>query len=135
MKRLCLQKGISYIARGHSFANGIPVDVDDNTAGMLMATGRFVEVAVTEVKGEGTVEVPFPKEDTEMQLEFSDTQMLSVSETVLTELTAKGIDDMKMPELIALAEAKDIDISGCKNNEERKEVLKKKLFPANLSAE
>ena len=50
-------------------------------------------------------------------------------------MTADKIDNLKMPELIALAESNGIDISGCKNNEDRKAVLKEKLLVPNPVAE
>lgn len=90
MRNLELKKGLSYSMKGFSCIKGNPVSVEDDVAEKLLATGRFEEVAVAAVVSEGESEV-----------------------------SADDIASMKKDDLIAFAAVHDIDISDCKNNEER----------------
>lgn len=90
MRNMELKKGLSYSMKGFSCIKGNPVSVEDDVAEKLLATGRFEEVAVAAVVSEGESEV-----------------------------SADDIASMKKDDLIAFAAVHDIDISDCKNNEER----------------
>lgn len=90
MRNLELIKGLSYSMKGFSCIKGNPVSVEDDVAEKLLATGRFEEAAVAAVVSEGEREV-----------------------------SADDIAAMKKDDLIAFAAVHDIDISDCKNNEER----------------
>ena len=96
MKRLELIKGLSYTARGFSCEKGKPFEVSDEDAAKMMKTGRFKELEDL---------IPVSDDDTGVQL------------------SADAINAMKKDELVALAEEKGIDISECKNNEERAEKI------------
>ena len=96
MKRLTLIKGLSYTARGFSCEKGKPFDVSDEEAAKMMKTGRFKEVEEILPDDDAAPDVP---------------------------LSADAINAMKKDELVALAEEKGIDISDCKNNEERAEKI------------
>ena len=50
---------------------------------------------------------------------FEITDMLPVSQTAAPASESADIPSMKKDELIAFAEAHDIDLEGCKNNNER----------------
>lgn len=91
MRNLELKKGLSYSMKGFSCIKGNPVSVEDDIAEKLLATGRFEEVAVAEAP---------------------------ISENK-REVSADDIAAMKKDDLIAFAAVHDIDISDCKNNEER----------------
>lgn len=96
MKRLELIKGLSYTARGFSCEKGKPFEVSDEEAAKMLKTGRFKKL-----------------ED-----------VLPVSnEEPGALLSADAVNAMKKDELLALAEEKGIDISECKNNEERAEKI------------
>lgn len=57
MKKLCLKVGLSYTMKGFSCKAGIPFDINDEKAAMLLETGRFEEikpdVIVDEEGGDG----------------------------------------------------------------------------------
>lgn len=91
MRNLELKKGLSYSMKGFSCIKGNPVSVEDDIAEKLLATGRFEEVAVAEAP---------------------------ISENK-REVSADDIAAMKKDDLIAFAADHNIDISDCKNNEER----------------
>jgi hypothetical protein len=91
MKNLILKKGLSYSMKGFSCTRGNPVSVEDDVATILLATGRFEEG--------GTPDAP----ETEKSKDVS----------------AEDITKMKKDELIEFAEAHDIDIADCSNNDER----------------
>lgn len=93
-----LLKGLSYTTPSFSCRKGEEINISDEIGADLVKSGRFEEVTSEEsTKGNN-----------------GDDEKLS----------AESIDKMKMPELIALAEEKGIDISDCKNNEERAEKIK-----------
>ena len=96
MKRLELIKGLSYTARGFSCEKGKPFEVSDEEAAKMLKTGRFKEL-----------EDVIPVADGEPG----------------ALLSADAVNAMKKDELLALAEEKGIDISECKNNEERAEKI------------
>lgn len=96
MKRLELIKGLSYTARGFSCEKGKPFEVSDEEAAKMLKTGRFKEL--------------------EDVLPVSDEEPGAL-------LSADAVNAMKKDELLALAEEKGIDISECKNNEERAEKI------------
>lgn len=91
MRKVCLKTGLSYVAKGISCRKGKVVDVEDDVAERLMKTGRFETVDAA------------PMDD----------------ESVAPEGKSANITSMKKDELIAFAEAHGIDVSDCKNNEER----------------
>lgn len=91
MKKVRLKAGLSYVAMNFSCVRGSPVCVEDGIAAKLMKTGRF-EIADTEP----------------VEPEFESPAGKHVS-----------ITSMKKDELLAFAEAHDIDIGDCKNNDER----------------
>ena len=98
MKKVCLKTGLSYAIKGFSCVRGIAVDVEDDIAEKLMRTGRF-EI----------------------------TDMLPVSQTAAPASESADIPSMKKDELIAFAEAHDIDLEGCKNNNERIERIQSEI--------
>lgn len=98
MRRLELRQGLSYAVKGFSCVKGVPFDVDDDAARRLLSTGRFEELPVADDDAGGT---------------DSDGSMGN------EELSADRIAKLKKPELEALAAERNIDISGCNNNEER----------------
>ncbi len=103
MKKVCLKTGLSYVAKGISCRKGKVVEVEDDVAARLLKTGRF------EIMGMESV-VP----------EFVDPVPESPApESPAPAGTPTNITSMKKDELIAFAEAHGIDVSDCKNNEER----------------
>lgn len=106
MKRLKLIKGLSYTIRGFSCEKGKPFEVSDDEAEKLMKTERFamLEDAIPDSDDGGS-----------------------------EQLSADAINAMKKDELVALAEEKSIDISECKNNEERAEKIKGAFGLVNMS--
>lgn len=94
MKKIILVKGRSYSTREISCDRSDPIEVyDDDFYNKLMKTGRFKELQIV-------------NED-------------NVTNFGKGEDSVKIFDQMKKDELIAYAEEKGIDISECKNNEER----------------
>lgn len=100
-----LIKGLSYTTPSFNCRKGEEINISDEAGADLIKTGRFEEVT--------------PKESSTRDNNDNDGK----NEKISTEF----IDKMKMPELIALAEEKGIDISDCKNNEERAEKIKATL--------
>lgn len=96
-----LIKGLSYTTPSFNCRKGEEINVADEIGADLIKTGRFEEAT--------------PEESTR-----GDNDNSGDNKKISTE----SIDKMKMPELIALAEEKCIDISDCKNNEERAEKIK-----------
>lgn len=92
MKKVCLKTGLSYSIKGFSCVRGVAVDVEDGLAYRLLATGRFKETTVQECQAVGQAGAW---------------------------ISAESIAKMKKEELLGLAAAHNIDIGGCKNNEER----------------
>ena len=116
MMKLKLVKGLSYTSPSFSCKKGKAVDVSDEVGAKLMKTGRF-EIAADEVAEETTgASGDGSNNDGEGQ-----------------ELTAEVIEKMKKDELVALAEAKGIDISDCNNNDERAEKIKGALGLVNMA--
>lgn len=137
MKTIELIKGLSYRGKGVNAVKGTPLKVNDEKAEALVASGFFRCVSTNTEESVGmAVDRP-----ADMQPEQPETPVApagnqeTLSESFSDKLTADKIDGLKMPELIALAESNGIDISGCKNNEERKAVLKEKLSVPNPFAE
>lgn len=91
MRKVCLKTGLSYVAKGISCRKGKVVDVEDDVAEKLMKTGRFEAVDTAPID----------------------------PESAAPEGKSANITSMKKDELIAFAEAQGIDVSDCKNNEER----------------
>lgn len=99
-----LLKGLSYTTPSFSCRKGEEINISDEIGADLVKSGRFEEVISKEpIKGDNGSNEDDGK------------------------IFAESIDKMKMPELIALAEEKGIDISDCKNNEERAEKIKDTL--------
>lgn len=94
MRKLVLKQGLSYAAKGISCKKEIPFDVNDEMAERLLATGRFEE-----------------------QCSMAGVEDNSAEE--VQALSADDIADLKKPELEALAVEHNIDISDCRNNDER----------------
>lgn len=105
MRKLELIKGLSYSMKRFSAIKGEPFSVEDEKADQLMKTGRFKEI-VDEVK-----------EDVVNQEEAPDNAENSPHDE-------KPIEKMKKEELVEYAEKNGIDISACKNNEERIATIK-----------
>lgn len=97
MKKLELKQGLSYAMRGFSCVRGVPFDVADDIAEKLLSTGRFEEL-------QGGI-----NDETEYIPE--------------KELSADDIAKLRKPELEKLAAEKNIDISGCANNDARVEKI------------
>ena len=85
MKKLVLNKGLSYSVRGFSCYKGKPFLIDDEMAEKLLRTGRFKELEIVEV-------------------DSSD-----VEDNQGVELSAEVIEKMRKDELITLAKEKEID--------------------------
>lgn len=98
MVKVELIKGLSYRGHGVNAIKGIPLTVNEEKAVTLVDTGFF------EYVGENNT--------------------LTVSVQNLGLITPEDIEKMKLPQLTDFAEAKGIDISSCKNNKERIEVIK-----------
>lgn len=105
MKRLKLNKGLSFAMKGFSCTKGKSFEVEDNMAEKLLKTGRFEEVSE-----------PMPNEGSESK-----------------KLSAEDISGMKKDELIALAEEYGINIEDCKNNNERAERIQGALGLTNFT--
>lgn len=133
MKTIELIKGLSYRGKGVNAVKGTPLNVDDEKADVLVASGFFRCISTNTSESDGMAE----KKPADMQPELIALagNQEEPAESFSDELTADKIDNLKMPELIALAESNGIDISGCKNNEDRKAVLKEKLLVPNPVAE
>lgn len=114
--RVKLVKGLSYTSPSFSCKKGKAVEVSDKVGAKLMKTGRFI-MAAAEVAEETT----------------GASGTGSNNDGNGTELTATVIEKMKKDELIALAEAKGIDISDCSNNDERAGKIKGALGLVNLT--
>lgn len=99
--KIRLLKGLSYTTPSFSCRKGEEIDISDEIGADLVKSGRFEEVILKE-----------PAEGYNGNNEDDG------------KISAESINKMKMPELIALAKEKNIDISGCKNNEERSEKIK-----------
>lgn len=106
MVKVELIKGLSYRGHGVNAIKGTPLTVNEEKAVALVATGFFGYVG-----GNDAFTVPVQN----LGSTFSDTMSL---------ITAEDIEKMKLPQLTAFAEAKGIDISSCRNNKERIEVIK-----------
>ena len=131
MKKVWLKAGLSYVARGISCVKGKIVDVEDDVAARLMKTGRFeiadVEPAASEFAESALApEFTAPTSDPpvpEFTTPAPDTPVPGVAELVSDPLAVAAkydrITSMRKDELIAFAEAQDINIEDCKNNEER----------------
>jgi hypothetical protein len=135
MKTLELMRGLSYFTPGMSCKaeKGKPFVVEeDGLADALMATGKFRELDAADVLS-GEAE---PLNDGQNNAGSEQGGSASggkegepdAGNGEGEELTEKKVDAMKMPELIALAGEHDIDISECKNNEDRKALIKAILF-------
>ena len=111
MKTVELIKGMDYRGHGVKAVKGKPFSVTDEKAEELSASGFFKVLGETECADEEPADED-PKED---------------------ELTAEDIEKMKKDELIALAAAKEINLDGCNNNEERAERIKGALGLANFA--
>lgn len=98
-----LVKGLSYyhLASGVSAQKGEVVPVDDAVGAELVATGRFVEAAVSETS-----------------------EAAQAATGTITTGSIKPLSGMKTAELEAYASEKGIDISECKTNSERVEAIK-----------
>lgn len=110
MKRLCLKVGLSYTMKGFSCKAGIPFDINDEKAAVLLETGRFVEIPPVMgdevLPGMGIVPVG----------DGTPSDINDDSDGAI--LTADAVSNMKKAELERLAAEKDIDISGCRNKED-----------------
>lgn len=120
-----LIKGLSYTSPSFSCKKGKEVTVSDEVGAKLLKTGRFEEV--TEVAGEDTVDGIGATQE-------GSGESGSHNNEAAGELSAEVIDKMKKDELIALAEAKGVDISDCNNNDERAEKIKGALGLVNMAA-
>lgn len=92
MKRLILVKGRSYSTKRYTAWKGIPFEMEEEAADLLLKTGRFQEIPV-EMKGEADDAV---KEDG----------------------LPRNFFDMTKSELESFAVANDIDLRGCKTKGE-----------------
>lgn len=119
-----LVTGLSYTTPSFSCKKGKAVTVSDELGENLMKTGRFEEVT-SEAAADGEATAGSSKGSTKNGNDNNGTA---------GELTAEAIEKMKMPELTALADAKGIDISDCKNNDERADKIKGVLGLVNMSS-
>lgn len=117
MYKLKLIKGLSYrggndgkvkVTRDKPFC--VVENVEDAEA--LLASGHFQMVELPKVKDLGNGDVKVGEQGIQFTVEN------------------KSISNMVKDELIAFAEEKGIDISECKNNDERKTTIKKALEEA-----
>lgn len=104
-----LIKGLSYfnLATGFSAKKDKFVDVEDELGAKLIATGKFAEV-----KGDEQPVAPAPE------------QAPTGAITTASFAKKKSLSEMKTAELEAYAKEKGIDISACKNNDERVAAIK-----------
>lgn len=109
MKKLVLNKGLSYSVRGFSCYKGKPFLIDDEMAEKLLRTGRFKKLEMVEV-------------------DSSD-----VEDNQGVELSAEAIEKMRKDELITLAKEKEIDLTGCEKKEEIVERIKGVLGFVNMT--
>jgi hypothetical protein len=134
MKTLELMRGLSYFTPGMSCKaeKGKPFVVEeDGLADALMATGKFRELDAADVLS-GEAE---PLNDGQNNAGSASGGKEGEADTGNgegEELTEEKVDAMKMPELIALAGEHGIDISECKNNDERKAIIKDILFSSDM---
>ena len=119
-----LVKGLSYTTPSFSCMKGKEIEVTDEVGSKLMKTGRFEHVV--ELDDDQTP-------DGNGQTPDGNGSTGSDNNGNGTELTATVIEKMKKDELIALAEAKGIDISDCSNNDERAGKIKGALGLVNLT--
>ena len=112
-----LVKGLSYTTPSFSCMKGKEIEVTDEVGSKLMKTGRFEHVVELD----------------DDQTPDGNGSTGSDNNGNGTELTATVIEKMKKDELIALAEAKGIDISDCSNNDERAGKIKGALGLVNLT--
>lgn len=122
MYKLKLIKGLSY--RGGNdgkvkVTRDKPFCVVENVeeAEALLASGHFQMVELPKVKDLGNGDVKFGEQGIQFTVEN------------------KSISNMVKDELIAFAKEKGIDISECKNNDERKTTIKKALEEAEAEGE
>ncbi len=113
MKKLVLNKGLSYSIRGFSCVKEKPFEVEDELAEQLLKTGRF-----TELQAVAAEEIPFMPQGEETDETPVDTENQEVDKEPEEELTAAKVAKMRNEELIALAERKGINLDGCKKHDE-----------------
>lgn len=101
MKCVKLAKGMDYRGHGVRAFSGKPLQVEDEKADELIATG-FFKLSEVPVQAQVEKSIDDGAED-------------------------KPIDKMTKDELIAFAEQNGIDISACQNNDERKATIKSAL--------
>lgn len=117
MKKLKLVKGLSYFtpAMEKSVVKGKEFEVSDESLfARLLATGRFEEVKDSVEKQESSAG---KQESGEAKL----------PEDLVDEPTEKKIDALNTKQLEAFAALKEIDISECSKNDERKAAIKEAL--------
>ena len=121
-----LIKGLSYTTPSFSCKKGKDVTVSEELGEKLLKTGRFESVAVEDAEPEAI------SKDEAKEAEDGGTGNNNDGEC--KELTAEVIEKMKKDELLAVAAERGIDISDCKNNDERADRIKGALGLVNMSA-
>lgn len=122
MRRLTLKRGLSYSMRGFSCVKEVPFYVDDDIAGRLMNTGRFDDITAADYNEGQPAEPEAVNPTGPEEINTAEQGLLPGPEENLLDkpdISAELIEKMKKDELIALAENYNINISDCKNNEER----------------
>lgn len=100
MQKLILIKGYSYSTKSISARKGVAFYVEDDVAEELLKTQRFKLLSASNVD-----------------------KTSELTKNSYDDITISDIKKMKKDELISLAEAKNIDLSSCSNNEERVETI------------
>lgn len=113
MKKLVLNKGLSYSIRGFSCVKEKPFEVEDELAEQLLNTGRF-----TELRAVAAEEIQLMPQNDEAEGTPVETENPEVDKEPEEELTAAKVAKMRNEELIALAERKGINLDGCKKHDE-----------------
>lgn len=113
MKKVELLKGRSYMGNGIKAVRGKVLLVDDEKAKGLLQTGLF---RISDVSVQGVENEP-EKWNREEALQ-------SLSDLSSASFKRMNFERMKTAELEAFASKHEIDISGCRNNAERIELIK-----------
>lgn len=113
MKRAELIKGLSYRGKGVNVAKGKPVLVDDETAGKLLRTGFFRISDIGRQEKNERLGGGSPEKEPGKAKEMSENDYHAVA-----------LEKMKTAELEDYANSHEIDISACRTNKERIDLIK-----------